>query len=66
MTNKKEKVDMYYRFTSDEEPTDEQLTALMQEVGEDVRRQSEALSKKLLEMIEQEYQKAKVYHEQHR
>ena len=31
------KVDMTYRFTWDTEPTDEQLNALMREVGEDVR-----------------------------
>jgi hypothetical protein len=35
----KEKVDMYYRFTSDDEPSDEQLAAIMEEVGEDVRRE---------------------------
>jgi hypothetical protein len=55
----KEKVDMYYRFTSDEEPTDEQLAVIMEEVGEDVRRESAELKRKLHESLEREYQKAK-------
>jgi len=44
-----------YRFTSDSEPTDEQLEALMREVGEDVRRQSAEISKRLQEQIRAEY-----------
>jgi hypothetical protein len=58
----KEKVDMYYRFSSDEEPSDEQLAVIMEEVGEDVRRESAELKRKLHESLEREYQKAKEYH----
>jgi hypothetical protein len=39
------KVDMTYRFTWDEDPTDEQLEALMREVGEDIHREKEVLAK---------------------
>jgi hypothetical protein len=63
--NKKE-VDMYYRFTSDEEPTDEQLAVIMEEVGEDVRRESAEISRKLRERIALEFQRTKEYHEQNR
>jgi hypothetical protein len=58
----KEKVDMYYRFTSDEEPSDEQLAVIMEEVGEDVRRESAEITRKLHERLEREYQKAKEYY----
>jgi hypothetical protein len=44
-----------YRFTSDSEPTDEQLEALMREVGEDVRRQRVEIKKHLQEKIREEY-----------
>jgi hypothetical protein len=44
-----------YRFTSDSEPTDEQLTALMREVGEDVRLQRAELTRNLQEQIRHEY-----------
>jgi hypothetical protein len=37
------KVNMTYRFLWDEEPTDEQLETLMQEVGEDVRREQKEI-----------------------
>jgi hypothetical protein len=60
--NKKE-VDMYYRFTSDEEPTDEQRAVIMEEVGEDVRRESAEIVRKLREKIVCEYQKAKEYYD---
>ncbi|MDR0732920.1 MAG: hypothetical protein LBF08_02490 [Dysgonamonadaceae bacterium] len=49
------KVDMTYRFLWDEEPTDEQLQTLMQEVGEDVRRESEQTERQLKEKLEEEY-----------
>jgi hypothetical protein len=39
------KVDMTYRFTWDEDPTDEQLEALMREVGVDIHREKEDLAK---------------------
>jgi hypothetical protein len=57
------KVDMYYRFTSDEEPTDEQLAVIMEEVGEDVRQESEEIARKQHESLEREYQKAMEYYE---
>ena len=52
-------VDMTYRFTQDEEPTEEQLAVIMNEVGEEVRRKSEEQSRQLLEKLEYEYQQAK-------
>jgi UDP-N-acetylmuramyl tripeptide synthase len=61
--NKKE-VDMYYRFTSDEDPTDEQLAVIMEKVGENVRRESTEIARKLHEKIACEYKKAKEYYEQ--
>jgi vacuolar-type H+-ATPase catalytic subunit A/Vma1 len=48
-------VDMTYSFLWDEEPTDEQLQAIMQEVGEDVRRESEQIEKQIKEKLEEEY-----------
>jgi len=45
------KIDMNYRFTWDTEPTDEQLNALMREVGEDVRRENEELKQIILANI---------------
>ena len=39
---------MTYRFTWDEEPTDEQLFQLMREVAEDVRRERVAFAEKML------------------
>lgn len=59
----RKEVNMYYRFTGDNEPTDEQLAVIMEEVGEDVRRESAEINRKLLESIEREYQKAKEYHD---
>jgi hypothetical protein len=45
---------MTYSFLQDDEPTDEQLLVLMQEVGEDVRRQREQIAKQVIENIKQE------------
>ncbi|MDR0368613.1 MAG: hypothetical protein LBH82_05675, partial [Bacteroidales bacterium] len=45
-------------FLWDEEPSDEQLQALMQEVGEDVRRQSERIERQMKEKLEKEYASA--------
>jgi hypothetical protein len=53
--NMNHKIDMNYRFTDDQEPSDEQLTMIMQEVGEDVRRESAEISKRLQEQIQYEY-----------
>jgi hypothetical protein len=52
------KVDMTYRFLWDEEPTDEQLQALMEEVGEDVRRESKRMEQQIKEKLEEEYASA--------
>ena len=49
------KVDMTYSFLRDDEPTEEQLLAIMQEVGEDVRRQHAEVSKQVIENIKREY-----------
>ena len=52
-------INMTYRFTQDDEPTEEQLAVIMKGVGEEVRRKSEEHSRKLREKLENEYQKAK-------
>ena len=54
-----EKANMYYRFISDKEPSEEQLTSLMQEVKEEVRRKNSNLQSMVLENIQREYQNAK-------
>jgi len=51
-------VDMYYRFTSDDEPTDEQLFTLMKEVESDVRQQNLNLQAVIAENIQREYNNA--------
>jgi hypothetical protein len=53
-------VDMYYRFTSDSEPTDEQLKVLMLEVRDDVCKQNEELQHIIMENLRKEYEKARV------
>jgi hypothetical protein len=50
---------MYYRFTSDHEPSEEQLTLLMQEVREEVREKNSNLQSVILENIQREYENAK-------
>jgi hypothetical protein len=55
-------VDMYYRFTDENEPTDEQLAVIMQEVGEDVRLLKERLARQQKERLEAAYQRVKEYH----
>lgn len=42
-----------YRFTSDEEPTDEQLSQLMKEVAIDVRKRAEIANKRFQEELKQ-------------
>jgi hypothetical protein len=49
------KVDMTYRFVQDDEPTDEQLRVIMQEVAEEARLGHEAVAKQVLANIECEY-----------
>ena len=48
------KIDMTYRFLWDSEPTDEQLLVIMQEVGEEARRNSEEIAKQVIENIKRE------------
>jgi hypothetical protein len=48
-------IDMTYRFTQDDEPTDEQLGVIMQEVAEDARRGHEEIARQVLENIREEY-----------
>jgi len=50
---------MYYRFTSDNEPSEEQLAILMQAVREDVREKNSNLQSIVLENIQREYENAK-------
>ena len=42
-----------YRFTSDSEPTDEQLSQLMKEVAIEVRKKAEVASEKFTEELRQ-------------
>ena len=50
---------MYYRFTSDNEPSEEQLTVLMKEVRECVKEKNTKLQSVIQENIQQEYENAK-------
>ena len=52
-------VDMYYRFMGDSEPSEEQLTVLMQEVNEEVREKNSKLQSLVLENIQREYENIK-------
>ena len=46
---------MNYRFTSDNEPTDEQLLTIMKEVEMDVRRKSKKRKSIIMANIQKEY-----------
>jgi hypothetical protein len=48
------KVDMTYSFLQDDEPSDEQLLVIMQEVAEDARRGREEVARQLIKNIERE------------
>ena len=50
---------MYYRFMSDHEPSEEQLAYLMQEVREEVRERKSVLQSVIADNILREYQNAK-------
>jgi len=54
--------DMHYRFLWDTEPTDAQLQAIMQEVGEDVRNQQKRTQQMILENIRKATIKARNEH----
>ena len=49
------KVDMTYSFLQDDEPTDEQLLVIMQEVAEEARRGRNEVARQVIENIEREY-----------
>ena len=49
------KVDMTYSFLQDDEPTDEQLLVIMQEVAEEARLGHEKVAKQVIENIKREY-----------
>jgi len=51
------KVDMTYSFLQDDEPTDEQLQAIMQEVAEEARIGNEEVARQVIENIEFEYKR---------
>ena len=51
--------DMYYRFTSDNEPSEVQLALLMREVREEVREKKSNLQSIIAENILREYQNGK-------
>jgi hypothetical protein len=53
-------VNMTYRFTSDEEPTDEQLLVIMKEVEADVRRENEEIKVQMQINFQQEYKNARL------
>jgi len=49
------KVDMKYSFLQDDEPTEEQLFVIMQEVAEEARLVREKVAKQVIENIKKEY-----------
>ena len=53
------KTDMYYRFTSDDEPTEEQLETLMEEVAEEVRKKNANIQAIIEENIMRECENVK-------
>ena len=53
------KANMYYRFTSDTEPKDEQLSLLMQEARREVREKNSNLQSVITENIQREYENIK-------
>jgi len=55
----KHEINMYYRFKSDSEPSEEQLAFLMQEVGEEILKKKSNLQSVITENILREYQNTK-------
>ena len=53
------KTNMYYRFTSDNEPKEEQLLLLMQEIQEEVREKNSNLQSVIVKNIQREYENIK-------
>jgi hypothetical protein len=58
------KVDMNYRFLWDTEPTDEQLLAIMEEVGEDVRREKKQIEKEIMDNIRRAAENLHIHHKE--
>ena len=56
MTNE---TNMYYRFTSDSEPKEEQLSLIMQEARKEVREKNLNLQSVITENIRREYENIK-------
>ena len=54
------KVDMKYSFLQDDEPTEEQLFVIMQEVAEEARLVREKVAKQVIENIKKEYDRISV------
>lgn len=54
------KVNMTYSFLQDDEPTDEQLLVIMQEVAEEARLGHEKVAKEIIENLERESARARV------
>jgi hypothetical protein len=52
-------INMHYRFISDDEPSEEQLAFLMQDVGKEIIKQKSNLQSIVLKNILLEYQNAK-------
>jgi hypothetical protein len=50
---------MYYRFTSDNEPQEEQLSFLMQEARKEVCEKNSNLQSVMMENIQREYENVK-------
>ena len=50
---------MYYRFTSDKEPKEEQLAHLMQEARKEVREKNSNLQSVITKNIQREYENIK-------
>ena len=50
---------MYYRFTSDTEPKEEQLSLLMQEARREVRKKNSNLQSVITKNIQREYENIK-------
>jgi len=53
------KINMYYRFTSNQEPKEEQLSCLMQEMSVEVRQKNLRLQSAIAENIQREYENIK-------
>jgi hypothetical protein len=54
-----DKANMYYRFTSDSEPKEQQLSTLMQEARMEVREKNSNLQSVITENIQREYENVK-------